>query len=124
MKKLDLFSFLGKNKIVMIKEIFPKDKAEFLNLVKSSKLTVVDFFAHWCGPCNTLKPKMEEFASANPNITFYVVDVEKNPSLISVLGVRSMPTIIFYLNGEEYSKVIGLDLLGIQKHLASLSNQK
>lgn len=106
----------------MIKEISPKDKVEFLSLLKSSKLAVVDFFANWCGPCKTLKPKMEEFASANPNITFYAVDVDKSSSLAGALGIRSMPTIIFYINGEEHAKVIGLDLLSIQKHLAFLSN--
>jgi thioredoxin 1 len=108
----------------MTKEISPKDKIEFLNLIKSSKLAVVDFFADWCGPCKTLKPKLEEFALANPSITFYAVDVDKSSALASAIGIRSMPTIIFYLNGEEYAKVIGLDLLGIQKHLASLSGQK
>lgn len=108
----------------MIKEISPKDKIEFLNLVKSSKLAVVDFFANWCGPCKTLKPKMEEFALANPGIAFYAVDVDKSSSIASALGIRSMPTVIFYLNGEEYAKVIGVDLFGIQKHLAFLSNEK
>lgn len=106
----------------MIKEISSKDKVDFLNLLKSSKLAVVDFFANWCGPCKTLKPKMEEFASANPNIAFYAVDVDKNSSLVSALGIRSMPTIIFYVNGEEHAKVIGVDLLAIQKHLAFLLN--
>lgn len=102
----------------MIKEISSKDKNEFLASIKASKrFVVIDFFATWCGPCKQLKPKMQEIATKNPNVDFYAVDVDTNRELATSLGIRSMPTILFYVDGEEKAKVIGLDLLSIEKHL-------
>lgn len=108
----------------MIKEINPKDKAEFLSIIKESKLAVVDFFATWCGPCKQLKPKLEEIALANPDVIFYAIDIDRSMSVATALGIRSMPTVIFYINGEQNGKVIGLDLLSIQKNLSALIANK
>lgn len=102
----------------MVKEISPKNKAEFLAAIKTSKrFAVVDFFASWCGPCKQLKPKMEEIAGRTPGVDFFAVDVDKSSALANELGIRSMPTIIFYVDGEEKGKVIGLDLMGIEKNI-------
>lgn len=52
--------------------------AEFNRIIGASKLTVVDFFATWCGPCKAIAPELERMAASNPNVNFVKVDVDKS----------------------------------------------
>ena len=61
---------------------------------------VVDFWATWCGPCKAFAPVFEESSDINKDIRHLKMDVDKNPITASELGVMSIPTLIFYKNGD------------------------
>ena len=61
---------------------------------------LIDFFAEWCGPCKMIIPKLESFESEFTGVKFVKVDIDKNRDYVMELGIRSVPTIMFY-NGKE-----------------------
>lgn len=66
------------------------------------KPAIVDFYATWCGPCRMISPILTELAAEySDEIYIYKIDVDKEPELASVFGVRSVPTIIFVPMGES-----------------------
>lgn len=71
-------------------------------------LTCVDFHAAWCGPCRVLGPVIEKMAAERTDIKFAKVDIDNSPGVASSLGVRSIPTLIFFKDGVEVDRVVGL----------------
>jgi thioredoxin 1 len=64
-------------------------------------LLVVDFWAPWCGPCVQMAAGLEAFARANVGkVKVFKVDVDDNPKTAEKYGIRSVPTIIFFKDGE------------------------
>ena len=64
-------------------------------------ITVVDFWAVWCGPCHTMAPALEAFAAANKDsVTVFKLDVDDNPKTAERYEIRSVPTVIFFKAGE------------------------
>ena len=72
------------------------------------KLTVVKYAAAWCGPCRMLTPIMDKVAQDIPNVNFGEVDIDTTPALAIKDGVRSVPTIVFYKNGQVVDRMVGL----------------
>ena len=81
--------------------------SEDLKPEKLSGLTLVDFWATWCGPCRMVAPIVEELASETPDVTFAKVDVDENPDVAMGLGITSIPTLMLFKNGKLVDKLIG-----------------
>ena len=73
-----------------------------------NKLTLVDFWATWCGPCRMLSPIVEELAAETPDVVFAKVDVDQNPELAMGLGINSVPTLILFKDGQMVDRSIGV----------------
>jgi thioredoxin 1 len=85
-------------------------------LVADGGVVLVDFYADWCGPCKMLEPIVEEIA-AESDAAVLKVDIDELQDLARDAGVRSVPTLQFYANGEEAKRLIGVqdkdDLLDV-----------
>ena len=100
----------------------------------SSGITLVDFWADWCGPCKMFAPIYEAASEKNPDITFGKVDTEAEQSLASAAGITSIPTLMAFRDGilvfsqpgalpapaldEVINAVKGLDMVEVHKKVA------
>ena len=75
--------------------------ANFHELINQNKPTLVDFYADWCGPCKMMPPILNEVKSnLGDKVHILKVDVDKNQKAASKYGIRSIPTIILFKNGQ------------------------
>lgn len=76
---------------------------------QSGDLTMVDFWATWCGPCRIVAPVVEQLADeyADRGLRVGKVDVDANPKTAMKFGVRSIPTILFFRDGEVVDRLVG-----------------
>lgn len=82
------------------------EKEDFNEIIKKD-LTVVDFFATWCGPCKMLSPVIEELSTKIDDVKFVKVDVDKHEEIARTYGIMSVPTIIFFRDGKEVRRHVG-----------------
>jgi thioredoxin 1 len=77
-------------------------------VLKSDKLTVVDFWAPWCGPCKIVGPIIDELAAEyQGKVKFAKLNVDDNPGTASNYGVRGIPTMILFKDGEPKNQIVG-----------------
>jgi thioredoxin 1 len=77
-------------------------------VLKSATPVLVDFWATWCGPCKALAPKLEELSgSYSGKVKFVKLDVDQNPETASRYGIRGIPTLILFKNGQMVDQVAG-----------------
>jgi len=80
----------------------------FESLKNGAQPLVVDFWATWCGPCRMVAPVISELAEKyDGKITVGKCDVEESDELAAEFGIRNIPTILFFKNGEVVDKLVG-----------------
>ena len=77
-------------------------------VLKSESLTLVDFWAEWCGPCKMIGPALEEISEEMKNdIRITKLNIDETPSTPQQYGVRGIPTLLLFKNGEVVAEKIG-----------------
>ena len=77
-------------------------------VLKSDKLVLVDFWAEWCGPCRMVAPIVKELSEDYAGqLVVTKLDVDNNPEVSMKYGIRNIPTILFFRNGEVVDKQVG-----------------
>ncbi len=78
------------------------------DVLESDKLTVVDFWAEWCGPCRAIGPVVEELAKHyEGKVNIGKLNVDNNANVSTNFGITSIPAILFFKNGQVVDKQIG-----------------
>jgi len=77
-----------------------KTRQELKNHVKNHEVVIVKFKAEWCGPCKQVAPHIKTLMETFNKINYVEVDVDDGSNIASYLKIRSIPTIISYVNGD------------------------
>jgi thioredoxin 1 len=105
---LNLHSLTEKIKIIntMTKEF--TDSNFQSEVITSDKLTVIDFWAEWCGPCRAIGPIIEDLSKEyDGKVNVGKVNVDNNPQISMNYGITSIPAILFIKNGQVVDKLVG-----------------
>ena len=83
-------------------------KDEFQNILASEGKTIlVDFYANWCGPCKVIAPILDQIADERQDVVICKINVEEAPDVASKYGVRAIPTLVSFRNGEVFKRATG-----------------
>lgn len=78
------------------------------NVLRRKGLTIVDFWAEWCGPCRMIAPILEELAQEyGERLTIGKLNVDENRHVTARYGIMSIPTLLFFKDGTKVDQVIG-----------------
>lgn len=77
-------------------------------VLKDDKVVLVDLYADWCGPCKMLSPTVEAIADEEKEVKVGKLNVDENSDIAAEYGVRSIPTLLIFKNGELKEKSVGV----------------
>lgn len=80
---------------------------DFENIISNNDITLIDFYADWCGPCKALSPIIDEIAESESHIAVGKVNVEEEKELATKYRVRSIPTMVIFKDGKEVNRLVG-----------------
>ncbi|UPV76383.1 thioredoxin (plasmid) [Halorussus limi] len=80
---------------------------QFSDVTTRYDVTLVDFYADWCGPCNMLEPTVEAIAR-DTDAAVAKVDIDEHQGLAAQYGVRSVPTLLLFADGEQVEQIVGV----------------
>ncbi|BFZ17034.1 hypothetical protein BsWGS_20073 [Bradybaena similaris] len=80
---------------------------ELHKVIKGGRLTVVDFFASWCGPCKSIAPVIDRWAKEFDDVVFAKVDVDEIPEVAEEFMISAMPTFVFFKSGVKLDIIVG-----------------
>ena len=82
--------------------------ANFAETLQEGKPMVLDFWAEWCGPCRLVSPIMDELAEDYAGrVNIGKMNVDENNDIVAQYGIRNIPTVLFFKNGELVDKIVG-----------------
>ncbi|KAF9356629.1 Cytoplasmic thioredoxin isoenzyme 2 [Mortierella sp. AD094] len=91
----------------MVKTI--ESREEYEKTLFSNKKVVIQWSAVWCSHCKAIAPTLAQFDRDYEDITFIKVDIDDLPDVSEEAGLRAMPTIHFFHNGEKFDELVGAD---------------
>ncbi|MDR0829172.1 MAG: thiol reductase thioredoxin [Prevotellaceae bacterium] len=95
----------------------------YRDILKENAVCVFDFGAAWCGPCKKLSPIMDELAENYSGKAFIgKIDVDENPEMTEEFGIRNVPTVLFFKNGELLKDKVANSKQALDEKIASLLN--
>jgi thioredoxin 1 len=88
---------------------FIQDEAEFNSLLTSEPLMVVDCTATWCGPCKLISPLIDQLADEyGDRAKVYKLDIDTNKPIAKQFGLKSIPAVLFFKDGELMETLLGV----------------
>ncbi|WP_353633161.1 thioredoxin (plasmid) [Halobacterium sp. NMX12-1] len=87
--------------------LYVNGQAELDDVTSDNDVVLADFYADWCGPCQMLEPVVETLAEET-DAAVAKIDVDENQPLASAYGVRGVPTLVLFADGEQAEEVVGL----------------
>ena len=88
-------------------KVYGSEEMKFENLSKDH-LTLVDFWASWCGPCRMIAPVVEELAAETEGVTFAKVNVDDHGEVAIGLGIQAIPSLILFKDGQAVDRAVGV----------------
>ena len=88
-------------------EIRHLNESSIKNALETTKPVLIDFYASWCGNCNSVDNVMTEFADENPDVEVYKINVDENTDIANKYGVMSVPTVLALSGNEVKNRAVG-----------------
>ncbi|PUU74492.1 thioredoxin-like protein [Tuber borchii] len=93
-----------------------KNSEDYKNAIKN-KVVIIDCHATWCGPCKLISPHFERLSREVKGVEFFKMDVDEVPDVAAQLGIRAMPTFLFFEDGVKVNEFVGANWRGLEAHV-------
>ena len=77
-------------------------------VLNSNKITIIDFYADWCGPCKMMAPIIDKIAEENNDIKVGKLNVDESGEIAGQFNIMSIPTVVVFKDGKEFKRFVGV----------------